>query len=90
MTDLNPEDMEALFPAQCHIKVIARDLTGVHAQLNTTLLDLGLEGVAFQPSATSKNGKYISFEISLHVETHARMREIDTALRAVEGVKLVL
>jgi putative lipoic acid-binding regulatory protein len=46
--------------------------------------------VAFQPGLKSKKGKYISFEISLIIETHDKMLEIDQAIRSVEGVKMLL
>ena len=85
-----PEDLEIEFPTECHFKVIAYDLEGVHKGLNRCLLDLGLPNHAFQPSNKSKNGKYISYETSIVVENHARMTEIDVAIRAVEGVKMVL
>ena len=85
-----PEDLEIEFPTECHSKVIAYDLEGVHKALNKSLVDLGIADHAFQPSNKSKEGKYISYETSIVVESHARMNEIDAAIRAVEGVKMVL
>jgi len=85
-----PEDLEIEFPTECHFKVIAHDLEGVHKSLNKCLIDLDLPNHAFQPSNKSKNGKYISYETSVIVDCHARMTEIDLAIRAVEGVKMVL
>jgi putative lipoic acid-binding regulatory protein len=54
------------------------------------LVDTGLQGVAFQPGLKSKAGKYISFEISLQIETHDEMLQLDQAIRSVEGVKMLL
>lgn len=90
MREPTAEDFEKLFPAECHFKVIAVDLLGVHKNLNQCLADLGYSDRAFQPANKSKHGKYISYETALRVETRARMKEIDAALRAVAGVKLVL
>jgi putative lipoic acid-binding regulatory protein len=90
MRELTKEESESLFPTECHFKVICLDLIGIHKSLNNVLGDIGLEGVAFQPGLKSKKGKYISFEISLIIETHDKMLEIDQAIRSVEGVKMLL
>lgn len=90
MREPTAEDFEKLFPTECHFKVIAVDLLGVHKNLNQCLVDLGFRDHAFQPANKSAHGKYISYETALMVETRARMKEIDAALRAVAGVKLVL
>jgi putative lipoic acid-binding regulatory protein len=90
MRELTKEEKESLFPAECHFKVICMDLMGIHKNLNLALVEIGLEDIAFQPANRSKKGKYISFEVSLMVETHDRMLEIDQAIRSVEGVKMLL
>lgn len=86
----NPENLEIEFPTECHFKVIAVDIEGVHKSLNNCLVRLELADHAFQPSNKSKNGKYISYETSIIVRSHAQMNEIDAALKVVEGVKMVL
>jgi len=88
--ELTTEQLEGLFPAECHIKVIAVDLVGVHKNLNQCLVNLGIVDRAFQPSNKSEQGRYICYETSILVASHVWMREIDAALRAVEGVKMVL
>ncbi len=90
MRELTKEESESLFPAECHFKVICLDLIGIHKNLNNILLEVGFEGVAFQPGLRSKAGKYISFEISLKIETHDQMLKVDQAIRSVEGVKMLL
>jgi putative lipoic acid-binding regulatory protein len=90
MRELTKEESESLFPAKCHFKVICLDLMGIHKNLNLALVEIGLGDIAFQPGTRSKQGKYISFEVSLMVETHDKMLEIDQAIRAVEGVKMLL
>ncbi|MBT5925180.1 MAG: DUF493 domain-containing protein [Verrucomicrobia bacterium] len=90
MRELTKKESESLFPTECHFKVICLDLIGIHKSLNNVLIEVGLEGVAFQPGLRSKKGKYISFEISLQVETHDQMLAIDQTIRSVEGVKMLL
>lgn len=90
MRELTKEESESLFPTECHFKVICLDLIGIHKNLNNVLESIGLDGVAFQPGLKSKGGKYISFEVSLEIETHDKMLEIDQAIRSVEGVKMLL
>ena len=88
--NVTDEEFEDLFPTDCHFKVIAVDLAGVHKQLNQTLVDLGFKDIAFQPGNRSAKGKYITYEIKIYVETRKLMYEIDAALKAVGGVKMVL
>ena len=90
MRELTKAESESLFPTECHFKVICLDLIGIHKNLNQVLVDTGLQGDAFQPGLKSKAGKYISFEISLQIETHDEMLQLDQAIRSVEGVKMLL
>ena len=89
MRDLSPEKREALFPAECHFKVIAWDREGVMNRLNQTLVDLGVKD-PMSAGNHSSAGTYVTYNLSLTIETHARMQEIDAALRGVDGVKMVL
>ena len=89
MRDLTPEEREALFPTECHFKVIAWDREGVEDRLNQTLADLGVDD-RMSTGNHSSAGTYVTYNLSLTIETHARMQEIDTALRQVNGVKMVL
>ena len=90
MRELTIEELESIFPAECHFKVIAMNLIGIHKRLNEVLMELGINDCAFQPGIQSRNGKYMSYDISIQVESHLREREIDHALRAVQGVKMVM
>ena len=90
MRHLTKEEREALFPTTCHFKVITVSLEGIHLQLNRTLEANGISEHKFQPSAQSKGGKYISYEIALELETHELMMRLDQDLRAIDGVKMVL
>ncbi len=90
MRHLTKEEREALFPTTCHFKVITISLEGIHLQLNRTLEANGISDQRFQPSAQSKGGKYMSYEIALELETHELMMRLDQDLRAIDGVKMVL
>ena len=90
MRHLTKEEREALFPTTCHFKVIAVSLDGIHHLLNQALESNGIKDRKFQPSAQSKGGKYISYEIALELETHEAMMQLDLEFRRIEGVKMVL
>ena len=90
MPELTQEDKEQLFPAECHFKVIAVDLVGLGEKLNTILSDCGVSSDVFRPGNRSVRGKYVTYNASIYVDTHARMKQIDSALRQVDGVKMVL
>ena len=89
MQELTPEQREALFPADCHFKVIARDREGVRERLNDVLESFGMPG-RMQAGTRSSAGTYITYNISLRIETHADMQALDQAFRAVDGVRMVL
>ena len=90
MRHLTKEEQEALFPTTCHFKVITVSLEGIHLLLNKALETNGINNRKFQPSAQSKNGKYMSYEIALELQTHDEMVRLDRDLRGIDGVKMVL
>jgi len=90
MRHLTKEERESLFPTTCHFKVIAVSLEGIHLLLNKVLESNGIIDCKFQPGAQSKGGKYISYEIALELETHELMIRLDSDLRQIDGVKMVL
>jgi len=87
---MSEEEIEALYPAEFHIKVIAVDLGGMEHVLNTVMQELGYDGQSFAPGNRSKGGKYISYNATLIIDTHDLMIQIDTTLRSISGVKMVL
>lgn len=90
MRELTQEEMEALFPARCHFKVIAEDVSGVREELNAVLERLGITEVVFEEGNRSNAGRYISFNASIDVPTHEVMTQIDSGLKQVRNVKMVL
>jgi putative lipoic acid-binding regulatory protein len=89
MQELTPEQIEALFPADCHFKVIAWDQDGMQERLDAVLASFGIPE-RMRAGARSAAGTYITYNISLRIETHANMQALDTAFRAVDGVRMVL
>lgn len=89
MNHLSPEQREALFPAQCHIKIIARDEPTMQRRLLQALQSVGVTQPPL-PGNRSAAGTYITYNLSIEVQTYTEMQAIDGALRGVEGVRLVL
>ncbi|MEC7201396.1 MAG: DUF493 family protein [Verrucomicrobiota bacterium] len=90
MRELNQDELNQLFPAECHFKVICKDREGMEKDLNQSLEDIGLTGIVFQPRGRSAKGTYITFDLSWVVESNARLRAMDEAIGAVDGVGMLL
>jgi len=90
MTDscpLDPSDLE--FPLECRFRVIAEDHEGMAFVIETVLMQMGVE-VPVVRGNMSKNGTYVSYGITTVVQSREEMNRIDTELRQIEGVKMVL
>lgn len=81
------DDLE--FPLDCHVKVIALNDLNMSVRLETALIEIGVDA-PLEKSKESKEGKYVSFGLSLRVESKEIMNKIDKKLASVEGVKMVL
>ena len=90
MRQLTKEEIDKLFPTTCHFKVITVSLSGIQQELDQALVNNGITDRRFQPSAQSKGGKYMSFEIALEIQTHEKMLQLDRDFRRIDGVKMVL
>ena len=90
MRHLTKEEIDKLFPTTCHFKVITVSLSGIQQELDQALVNNGITDRRFQPSAQSKGGKYMSFEIALEIQTHEKMLQLDRDFRRIDGVKMVL
>lgn len=87
MTDFDNTELE--FPLTCHFRVIAEDVDNMHFVVETVLMELGIRDKLEHGNA-SKGGKYISFNISTVVDSKEMLTKIDTELRNIQGVKMVL
>ena len=77
------------FPCECHFRIIAFNRPGMFEALEAVLKHLGVTA-PLEVSHTSKDGTYKSFCFSMPVWSREEMDTVDRALRAVDGVKMVL
>jgi len=84
-----PFKEELKFPLVCHYKVIANNVKDMHFVIETVLMELGSTAPLVSGN-TSGNGKYITFNTSIHVRDKEEMNLVDRELRNIEGVKMVL
>lgn len=77
------------FPVECHFRIIAEDHENMHFVIETVLMGLGINDTLEQAN-TSKKGKYVSFSVSTTVESSEILSKIDSELRNIQGVKMVL
>ncbi len=72
-----------------HYRVLCVAGAEVENAVREAARKLGVEGL-LQPANPSRGGTYQSYQLSVEVDSQARMGEIDAAFRAVPGVKMVL
>lgn len=82
-------DAEIEYPVQVHYRVIAEARDAVRQAVLATAATLGVTDNLTDGHA-SAGGKYQTYNLSVVVDNHQRMQEIDQAFRAVPGVKMVL
>jgi len=61
----------------------------MHFVIETVLMELGVTDTLEQAN-TSRTGKYVSFCFSTTVENREALTRIDTELRNIEGVRMVM
>lgn len=84
---MNPEELS--FPLICNFRVIAENRQGMDFVIETVLMELGVSSPLL-PGNESKESKYLSFNVDVKVDSLERMNQIDSALRSIEGVRMVL
>ncbi len=77
------------FPLECHFRVIAEDIDNMHFVIETVLMELGIHD-KLESANTSRGGKYVSFSVSTTVESLEKLNKIDSELRNIHGVRMVL
>jgi len=90
MTDscqLDPANLE--FPLEVQYRVIAEDHEKMAFVIETVLMQLGIE-VPVVRGNRSKSGTYVSYSINTVVASRDQMNRIDSELRNIKGVKMVL
>ena len=83
------ENQEIQFPIDCHYKVIAEDIPNMAFVIETVLMELKVNAPAVKGHA-SAGGKYITYNITVTVHSRETMNAIDSGLRNIQGVKMVL
>lgn len=90
MSDKKPfGDEEIKFPVLCYYKVIAEDLPGMEFIIETVLIENHVKAPAVQGNR-SANGKYVTYNIEVYAHSKESMNAIDSALRSIKGVRMVL
>jgi len=80
---------ELEFPVDCHFKIIAEDLENIHFVIETVLMGQGVKS-PLTAGNKSEGGKYITFNVTVCVESREQMNQIDAELRQIQGVRMVL
>lgn len=86
---IDKKEPELEFPVDCHFKVIAEDRENMHFVIETVLMGLGVSAPLTEGNK-SKGGKYLTFNLTVRVDSCEQMSQIDSELRNIQGVKMVL
>ncbi len=84
---MDPEDIR--FPVNCHYKIIAEDVPGLAAEIEKIFAEVNIEA-RFSRTGRSDRGKYVTYSAEITIHSLELMRFIDTAVRKLKGVKVVL
>lgn len=77
------------FPVTVHFKIIGEVSDDLRTHLEIALWELRI-AETLHPGRVSAGGKYMTFNLSMIVQSAESLREIDTRLRGVNGVRMVL
>jgi len=77
------------FPVVVHFKIIGEVSEDLRTHLEIALWELRI-AETLHPGRLSAGGKYMTFNLSMTVQSAESLREIDARLRAVTGVRMVL
>ncbi|NCC53180.1 MAG: DUF493 domain-containing protein [Spartobacteria bacterium] len=83
------DGVELVFPQECHFKVIAEDQESMHFVIETVLMELGIHAPVVEGNHSAQ-GRYVTYNISVRVESREMMNAIDHELRSIVGVRMVL
>ena len=84
---MNKDEVSDLqFPLECHFRVIAHDQEGIAFVIETVLMELGITSPV-EPANTSSGGKYVSFNITVLVESLEQMNLIERSFASAESLR---
>ena len=85
----NGKKRELKFPVLCHYKIVTEDAPGMADRLKSVLHDFGIQR-PLDSGHRSAQGHYLTFNVDVVVNSKEFMDKLDTAFRAVPGVKYIL
>jgi len=89
MTDPVFGDEKVQFPVEVHFRIVSEASSEVETRVRAAAASLGV-GNQLKAGNASSTGKYLSYQLSVVVESEERMQTIDRTFRDVEGVRMVL
>ena len=81
--------VELEFPVMCHVKVITEKRDGMQGAIETVLCSMVLKAEVTSGNSSAA-GKYLTYNFSFMADSKEIMEKVDTEMRAIEGVKMVL
>jgi len=83
----NKENLK--FPIFANYRIIALDKTYIKSLIASNLKNLGIMS-KLQKGNTSRNNKYVSFNIDIFIQSKKMMHLFDNEIRSIEGVQMIL
>lgn len=82
-------DETKIYPARHHFRVIVQAGSPARAAIELLLRDFAVVGT-LRDANTSRGGRYVSLQVTVDLASRAEHLLLDAALRAVDGVRLLL
>lgn len=86
---MNPEATRNVYPADFHFSIVATQPFDNLEALETVLKDHHVTS-PLAPGLSSDKGSYITWRVTVHLESRDALESLTAALRAVPGVKMLL
>ncbi len=86
---MGSSEEEINFPVICYYKIIAERSDDIRLRIETKMREAGVMSPV-KIAHESARRRYVTFDLEILAHSKEYMNEIDSALRAVPGVKMVL
>ena len=80
---------ELQFPIICHYRIITLDIPDIDLAIKAVLQKFEVKN-PLQKGNKSNKGKYLSFGVDINIKSKEEMRQVNSELLDIEGVKMVL
>ena len=77
------------FPLVCHVKVVTEKRDDMQSVIEDILGELKVVAEVSLGNSSAK-GKYTTYNFSFTADSKVKMEKVDQAIRAIDGVKMVL